>query len=181
MSRLGIVKTGGFIPPFFLEEYKMTLEQLGKNAPEGSVAHGLHQNVIQGVGATKTLTAEESGSLCLLDAATGVVYTLPSPVIGMRFEFLVSVDVTSNAHKVITNTGTVFLLGGVIMGDVTIAQSGDYFEADGSTHVAISAGGSTTGGLLGERYQVTCISTTQWVIEGVCHGAGTLATPFATS
>ena len=73
------------------------------------------------------------------------------------------------------------MLGGIIMGDVTVAQSGDYFEADGSTHVAISAAGTTTGGLLGERYSLTAISTTQWVIHGVCHGAGTLATPFATS
>lgn len=159
----------------------MSLEQLGKNATDGSVAPGLHQKLIQGVGATKALVADESGSLCLLDAASGVVYTLPVPVIGMRFEFLVSTAVTSNAHKVITNDAAVFLLGGIIMGDVTLAQSGDYFEADGSTHVAISANGTTTGGLLGERYQVTCISATQWVIEGVCHGAGTLATPFATS
>ena len=159
----------------------MSLEQLGKNATEGSVAPGLHQKIIQGVGATKTLVAEESGSLCLLDAASGVIYTLPSPVVGMRFEFLVSVSVTTNLHKVITSDGTTFLLGGIIMGDITVAQSGDYFEADGTTHVAISADGATAGGLLGERYQITCISETQWVIEGVCHGVGVLTTPFATS
>ena len=159
----------------------MSFEQLGKNEPEGSVAHGLHQNVIQGVGAAKALVAEESGSLCLLDTATGVVYTLPSPVVGMRFEFLVSVSVTSNLHKVITDAGTVSLLGGIIMGDAVINQSGDYFEADGSTHVALSADGATAGGLLGERYQMTCISATQWVVEGVCHGTGTLTTPFTTS
>lgn len=159
----------------------MSLEYLDNGNPEGCIARGQHQNVIQSVGATRTLTASESGSLCLLDSATGVVYTLPSPVVGMRFEFLATVDVTSNAYKVITDAATTFLVGGVIMGDVTVAQSGDYFEADGTTIVALSANGSTTGGLLGERYQVTCISSTQWVIEGVCHGAGTLATPFATS
>jgi len=159
----------------------MAIEQLGKNSPDGTIARGLHKNVIQGVGAARTLLPVESGSVCLLDSAAGVIYTLPAPDVGAQFEFLVSTAVASNAHKVITNSGSVFLLGGVIMGDVTVAQSGDYFEADGSTHVALSANGTTTGGLLGERYQVTCISATQWVIEGVCHGAGTLATPFATS
>jgi hypothetical protein len=159
----------------------MAIEQLGKNSPDGSFIPGHLQNVIQSVGATRTLLPEESGSLCLLDVAAGVVYTLPAPVAGMRFEFLVTVAVTSNAHKVITDAATTFMLGGVIMGDVTVATSGDYFEANGSTHVALSAAGTVTGGLLGERYQLTCISGTQWVIEGVCHGAGTLATPFATS
>lgn len=159
----------------------MALENLSKQSTEGCVAPGIHSEVIAPTGATQTLLAEESGSLCLLNDAAGVVFTLPAPIVGMRFEFMVTVAVTSNAHKVITNAGTVFLLGGIIMGDVTVASSGDYFEADGSTHVALSAAGTTTGGLLGERYQVTCISATQWVIEGVCHGAGTLATPFATS
>lgn len=157
------------------------LERLGYDSPAGCIATGLHREVIQSVGATRTLLAEESGALCLLDRAAGVVYTLPTPVEGMTFEFLATVAVTSNAYKVITAAATQFLVGGIIMGDVTVAQSGDYFEADGTTHVALSADGATKGGLLGERYVVTAISTTQWAIYGVCHGAGTLATPFATS
>ena len=157
------------------------LERLDYAGPTGCIATGLHREVINGVGATRTLLPSESGALCLLDRAAGVVYTLPTPIPGMQFEFLATVAVTSNAYKVITAAATQFLVGGAIMGDVTIATSGDYFEADGTTHVALSANGSTTGGLLGERYKVTAISSTQWAIEGVLHGAGTLATPFATS
>lgn len=158
-----------------------TLERLSYDSPDGCIATGLHREVISGLGATRTLLAEESGALVVLDRAAGIVVTLPSPVVGMQFTFLVSVSVTSNAYKVITNAASVFLVGGVIMGDVTVAQSGDYFEADGTTIVALSADGATKGGLLGERFTVTCISSTQWAIDGVCHGAGTLATPFATS
>lgn len=156
-------------------------ELISTHSPDGCVAPGLHREVISGVGATRTLLPGESGALCLLDAATGVVYTLPTPVVGMTFEFLVTVAVTSNAHKVITAAGTQFLVGKVIMGDVTVAQSGDVFTADGTTIRALSAAGTTTGGLLGETYKVVAISATQWAIDGVCHGAGTLATPFATS
>lgn len=158
------------------------LERLNYGSPDGCIATGLHRQVIQNVGATRQLLAEESGSLCLLDRAAGVVYTLPTPVEGMKFEFLATVAVTSNAYKVITKTpASEFLIGGIIMGDVTVAQSGDYFEANGTSHVAISADGATKGGLLGERYELTAISATQWAINGVCHGAGTLADPFATS
>lgn len=157
------------------------LERLDYGSPSGSIATGLHRQVINDAVATRTLLPGESGALCLLDRAAGVVYTLPTPVAGMEFEFLATVAVTSNAHKVITSAATEFLVGGAIMGDVTIATSGDYFEADGTTIRAISANGSTTGGLLGERYKVTAISSTQWAIEGVLHGAGVLATPFAIS
>lgn len=158
------------------------LEVLGTGRAEGTRLRGLHREIISGVGATRTLLAKESGALCLFDRAAGVVYTLPTPVEGMQFEFLATVAVTSNAYKVITETpASQFLLGGVIMGDVTVAQSGDYFEADGTTIVAISEDGATKGGLLGDRFVLTAVSTTQWVIHGVLHGAGTLATPFATS
>lgn len=157
------------------------LERLNYDSPDGCIATGVHREVLQSVGATRTLKAEESGALCLNDRAAGIVWTLPAPVEGMQFEFLATVAVTSNAYKVITNSASVFIVGGVIMGDVTVAQSGDYFEADGTTHVAISEDGATKGGLLGDRFVLTAISSTQWAIHGVLHGAGTLATPFATS
>jgi hypothetical protein len=157
------------------------LERLSYGGADGCIATGIHREVIAEAVATRTLLPEESGALCLFDRAAGVVYTLPAPVKGMQFEFLVTVAVTSNAHKVITNAASVFMIGKVLMGDVTVAQSGDVFTADGTTIVAISAAGTTTGGLLGERYKLIAISSTQWAIDGVCHGAGTLATPFATS
>lgn len=157
------------------------LERLNYDSSDGCLATGLHREVIQGVGATRTLLAEESGALCLFDRAAGNVYTLPAPVEGMQFEFLATVAVTSNAYKVITNAGTVFLIGAIMGGSLTVADSGDVFQANGTTHVAISMAGSTTGGLVGTRFKVTCISATQWVIDGTYVGSGTLADPFAIS
>lgn len=158
-----------------------TLERLNYDAPDGCIATGLHREIIQSVGATRTLLAEESNALCLFDQAAGVVFTLPAPVEGMQFEFLATVAVTSNAYKVITNSASVFLLGAVMGGSLTVADSGDVFQANGTTHRAISMAGTTTGGLVGTRFRVTCISATQWLIEGGYVGSGTLADPFATS
>lgn len=158
-----------------------TLERLSYDSPDGCIATGLHREIIQGVGATRTLLAEESGSLCLLDRAAGVVYTLPAPKEGMQFEFLATVAVTSNAYKVITDAATTFLLGAVMGGSLTVADSGDVFQANGTTHVSISENGTTTGGLVGTRFKVTAISATQWVVDGIYVGSGILADPFATS
>ena len=155
-------------------------ELISTHSPDGCVAPGLHAEVTASGGATRALTAAESGSVNLLDAASGVVYTLPTPVLGMEFEFAVTVSVTSNAHKIITASASQFLLGAVLMGSIATASPAG-FSANGTTIRALSANGTTTGGLIGERYKVTAISSTQWLITGLCIGSGTLATPFAAS
>lgn len=158
------------------------LERLNYDSADGCIATGQHREVIQSVGATRTLLAEESGSLCLFDRAAGVVYTLPTPVEGMQFEFSTTVLVTSNSYKVITATpASQFIIGSLMGGSLTVADSGDVFQADGTTHVAITMGGSTTGGLVGGSFKLTAISTTQWLVEGDFVASGTVATPFATS
>lgn len=143
---------------------------------------GFCKKVIGDAVATRKLTAAESGSLCLFDRAAGVVYTLPTPVIGMVFEFATTVTVTSNAAKIITNVPASEFILGTVFGYTTDATEIDGFSANGSTHVAVSSNGSTTGGVIGDRYTVTAISSTQWLIEGnIFCGTSTPADPFATS
>lgn len=155
-------------------------EQLGYNGPNLSQHRAQSRAIIGDAVATRTLTAKESGALCLLDSAAGVVYTLPTPVIGMTFEFVTTVTRTSNAHKVITAAATEFLLGAIgTMNNA--ATTAEMFAADGSTIRALSSNGTTTGGIIGDRYRVTALSTTQWFVEGMLVNSGTAATPFATS
>lgn len=156
-------------------------EQVSYGNSRMSQHTGFARNIIADAVATRTLLAKESGALCLFDRAAGVVYTLPTPVIGMQFEFLVTVSVTTNAHKIVTAvTASQFLLGEVFMYS-TATASGAGFAANGTNIAALSAAGTTTGGLIGERYIVTAISTTQWAIWGLQVGSGTLATAFAAS
>jgi hypothetical protein len=161
----------------------MTRQLVSYGDEDGMLLTGVSRQVISGVGATRTLKASESGALCLLDRAAGVVYTLPaitSTNIGMSFEFQATVSVTTNAYKVITGVAGQFLVGAVVASSLT-AGAQDTFVADGTTIVSISAAGVTTGGLIGERYRVTAINATQWSIDGITQGSGTLATAFATS
>lgn len=156
-------------------------EQLSYGSTGLSQHRAKAQPVISGVGAaTRTLLPRESGSLVLFDRAAGIVYTLPAPVVGMEFEFQTTVTITSNAAKVITNSASVFLLG--VVNIVLVAAATTLAAAfNGTTHVAISSNGTTTGGVIGDRYKVTAISATQWAITGILSGSGTLATPASTS
>lgn len=129
-----------------------------------------------------TLTAVDSGALIRFDKLDGAIITLPAPAIGLTFQFVATVSVTSNSFKVITNTGTVFILGTVMMFDTdTLTDNPAPQSANGTTHVAVTMNGTTTGGLLGTSFTVTCVTATLWVVEGRIHHSGAVATPFATS
>ena len=158
-----------------------TLERLSYGSPDGSLALGLHQQIIQGVGATRTLLAKESGALCMFDRTAGNIYTLPTPVEGMQFDFQVSVSVTSSdIHKVITSAASIYLLGAVTM--VTIATATPAgFSANGTNIISLTLNATTDGGLLGGWARFTALNTTQWLVSGVLVGSGTIETPFQTS
>lgn len=141
---------------------------------------GRHTQVIADAVATRTLLPKEAGALCMLDSAAGVIYTLPTPVIGMTFRFGVSVTRTSNAHKVITNLATEFINGGIALLN-SGAATGEFFAADGTTIRALSSNGTTTGGIIGDYYELEAISSTVWFCHGLLNQTGTAATPFATS
>lgn len=139
-------------------------------------------NVISGSGATVTLTAAQSGSVVLLDRAAGITFTLPAPANGLYFDFLSLTTTTGgNNYKVITDAGTTLLIGSLINIDTDSSNAVAAWTANGSTHIAITMNGTTTGGLLGTQFRLTCISATRWMVTGIDQGSGVVATPFATS
>lgn len=157
-----------------------SLERLSYGGPAGCAAPGLHREVVL-VAADTTLKAEQSGALVLLGVASGATLTLPAPSEGMHFDVGVSVSRTSNSYKIITDAATTFLLGAYMAGDATIATSGDVFTLDGTSHVALTIDGDTKGGLIGGALRFTAVSATQWYVEGLVVGTGTMATAAATS
>lgn len=137
--------------------------------------------VISGQGATRTLTAAESGSVCLFDRAAGIVYTLPAPSVGLYYDFLVSTSITSNAAKVITSAATIFLIGSLVNIDTDSTNAVAAWTGDNSTLIAISMNGTTSGGLIGTCFRCTCVTSLLWMVTGIDQGSGTVVTPFATS
>ncbi len=129
-----------------------------------------------------TLTAAMSGACMLFDVNSGVTFTLPVPVVGMEFDFLVSVSATSNGHKVITNSGSVFLAGNALIAvDNTASKT---WVGDGATHVSLNqtaAGTNAKGGLIGSWARFIATTSTMWTVSALLVGGGTSSTPFATS
>lgn len=129
-----------------------------------------------------TLTAIQSGALVHINKTDGVTITLPAPSIGLWYDFYVTASTASGNTKIITDAASTFLVGTVLMFDSdTLTDPLSVATANGSTHVACTMSGTTTGGLLGTQLRVTCVSATLWAIEGIIHHSGNVATPFATS
>lgn len=140
------------------------------------------QPVINDAGATRSLNETESGSLVLFNRAAGIVYTLPTaPKIGTFYDFVITTTITSNSAKVITGAATELLIGGYTNVDTDTSNAVAVFTGNGSTHIAVTQNGTTTGGLLGTKLRFTCLSSTRWMVEGIVQGSGTVATAFATS
>jgi len=131
----------------------------------------------------QTLTVAQCGTQCLFDAAAGYAYTLPvitANDVGTWFEFFTTVSCTSVAQKIITGAASSFLIGEVLM-YTTATASPAGFAFNGTTHVACTMAGTTSGGLIGTYVRVVAISATQWLISGTILGSGTIITPAATS
>lgn len=158
---------------------------LAKFGHLNSIVDGINKKtIVSGSGATVTLREDQSTSLIVLDRAAGIVITLPPAKVGLSFQFIASVSVTSNAYKIITSNSSTFLAGayGSYDTDTTsTANAVQFFTGNGSTHVSVSMNGTTTGGLAGTNLKFTCISATQWLVEGNNLGSGSVATAFATS
>ena len=158
-----------------------TLQLLGATSP--NIRNVIPNTLV--LTAARTLLANESGSEVIWNAAAGFTITLPAPVVGLRFMFRVGTTNTSSNHKLITDAGTTFLKGSVLQAveDTTPAANPGPkdFLFNGTSHVACTMNGTTTGGLFGTWIEVLALSTTVWLINGYVKGSGTIATPAATS
>lgn len=140
--------------------------------------------IISDLGATRTLSVDETGSTVLLNRAAGIVVTLPLAVPGLVYDFAVTTSVTSNAYKIITGAATEFLIGGYTSVDTDTSNAVAFFTGNGTTHRAVNmtaASSNALGGIQGTKLRFTCLSNTLWSVEGFNEGGGTVATAFATS
>lgn len=122
-----------------------------------------------------TLTVAQSGSTVLFNSTTGVAVTLPAPSVGAVYEFVVAQTPSVGTHGIVTNAGTVFLKGALVIAPAagTVAT----FTANGTSNIAISMNGTTTGGIQGSQFRAIAVSATVWEVTGVLAGSATLATP----
>ncbi|HEV2424306.1 MAG TPA: hypothetical protein VGZ29_05710 [Terriglobia bacterium] len=129
--------------------------------------------------ATLSLTYANCNSLVQMGATTGEVVTLPAPIVGCTYNFVVTVSNTSNYNEIRTDGSSHFLLGSVEHSATGIAPLN--FWADGSTIQAIKMDGAHLGGLIGSSFTVTGLSSTQWEISGTNECTATCTTAFTAT
>lgn len=127
--------------------------------------------------ATFAPTSAQSGTYFLFNRAGGVTVTLPAPVVGCVFNFVVQTTPTSPI-KVITDTGTTLLQGAVVVSGTTAVAFQSLIT---SSNISFNGNVTTTGGLVGTEVKFLCLSSTLWQVTGISFGSGTVATPFANS
>jgi hypothetical protein len=144
---------------------------------------GTNTTVVDGTASALNPTAAQSGTTFLLDRAGGILVTLPAPVVGLEYTFIVVTTATStNTYKVITDAGTTFAQGTLMLSAENTASKS--FLGNGTSHVSViqnSGGSNTTGGILGSWMKWTCVSATLWNVRGVLVATTTPTTPWSTS
>lgn len=137
----------------------------------------------------QTLTAAQSGTLCLFNTAAGYTFTLPiitANTVGIWYDFLCTITNTSVVAKIITGQATDLIVGNVLSGvEATTpgANPGPKFFPFATDKVACNFGGTdtTSGGVVGTRVRLEATALLQWTISGNVVCAGTIVTPAATS
>lgn len=142
------------------------------------VFNGGRASTILGSSGNTTVTAAMSGSTLLFDTAAGITFTLPAPVVGLTYTFLVTTSVTSSNHKVITSAGSVLLQGAITSATTTASV---FESVIGSSNISVTMNGSTTGGLVGTNLEFKCLSATLWNVFGTNFTSSTTTTAFANT
>ncbi len=109
----------------------------------------------------------------------GIAITLPVPVAGMKFKFVVGATITS-ASTIKSVAGTHLMIGHAIMGNDEDNTTVRWPALAASAYDTINLYGTanSTGGIEGQVILITGLSTTRWLVEIIGDAAGTEATPF---
>lgn len=130
------------------------------------------------------LTASQSGAICLFNAAAGNVFTLPAATVanvGVTFIFIQTATVTTNAAVIQGATSSDLFIAGSSITQIkgTATPTVAYYSPNGSSNYKVSGNGSTTGGIIGDKYSVVCTGLNAWLVNGIQTATGSVATCFA--
>ena len=135
--------------------------------------------LVEASGATKLLTAVESGATVHLHRATGSTVTLPADAtVGMRYTFVVKTELSSGAYVIDTGTNNTFSTSSfIIQQDVTTsAYHAVVFPTDAlDVTLTMTHNATNLTAKLGTHFEVECVDAGKWRITGNHHvdAAGT--------
>lgn len=130
--------------------------------------------------ATLTLTQGDNGSTVLMNKADGVVVTLPAAtnaIKGWSATFVYKTTISSNSGTVQGASSADLFNGSLSI--IKSGAAGSTFAANGSSDYKVASNGTTTGGIAGGVFTLTCLGLNSWLVTGNLQGSGSVETPFA--
>lgn len=149
-------------------------------AAEVNRSSDMNTRVVDCTASTLTVTeALHDGKVVTLNLAAGIAVTLPVPVAGMWFRFVVQTTFTG-AASIKSVAGTHIMIGHAIMGNDSDNTTVMWQALAASTFDTINLFGTanSTGGIAGQTIDIKALSSTVWMVEIQGDAAGTEATPF---
>lgn len=123
---------------------------------------------------------DHSDKPIILDRASGIAVTLPRATgSGARFEIMVGTTITSNSTTIKVDNSTDVYAGRVLQsadGGNTLAVYDTAASDD-----TITLNGTTTGGLIGDRFLFTDMKAGFWALDAFTSATGTEATPLSAT
>ena len=140
---------------------------LSKTITNQQLADMIRDN--EDVTAANTLTYSECGKTIFLNSATEFATTLPSPVAGCYFKFIVKAAPVGANYTIVTSGGADILIGGVNELEVDTSDDGPYDDnADVITFIASTA-------LVGDYVEMISDGTS-WYFVGQTNADGGITT-----
>lgn len=119
-----------------------------------------------------------AGKVYILNAAAGLTVTMPAASgTGNKYIFHVGTTVTSNNYVIQAASASDVFNGGVA---ISTDIAGVTMLAAATTDT-ITMNGSTTGGLVGSRVELTDVASGVWSLSGFLCSTGVEATPFSAA
>lgn len=156
-----------------------------KSTSTGLAATATLNQIVSAGGAVINTTASALGLTQVLhgnravtiSSATPIAITLPtSSGSGTKYRLVVMVAATATQHTIkIGTTGEVFQ--GVVFNKSTTTTTTGY--AATATDNTLTLNGTTTGGVVGDEYELTDIKTGFWQLRGLTAASGAAATPLS--
>lgn len=118
------------------------------------------------------------GTEYIVNDGNGGAIVLPNAAVGKRITIILGTIIGSNTLTITALAGDL-LKGYAIMEATDAANNKTLFQPDGTNDLIITLDGDTTGGLVGDKIELTGISSTEWRVRATLSHTNSAANPFS--